>query len=318
MRFWGDSWSAGSYQLSLNALIKFSCQNARVEGLGCAWGSWGDFKRAGARTQRPRGAPAFSGRRRLPPSDWTRRLSLFLLPGSSFARRWGGGTVRMRAAPGQLKKPRPEAGGAQRAERGGEGGGVASALGLPGRLQDGGGAASAAPCGGGGRLSQRGLGWGGAEGAKAGGHRRAPLGGHGHDGEADEGFRVAALLPAAAGAGRHPWGAAAETVSERGRAAGRALRRPRGGAGTLPRSQGRVAAGRVPTGAAPAGGWPLGPLCVASGCWKLCGEPGNCSRPGAGQEVQGCGVRFVALGRKGSLLFNVLLREKGRKIPSLT
>lgn len=69
-----------------------------------------------------------------------------------------GGTVRMRAAPGQLKGPRPEAGGAQRAERGGEGGGVASALGLPGRLQDGGGAASAAPCGGGGRLSQRGLG----------------------------------------------------------------------------------------------------------------------------------------------------------------
>lgn len=60
-----------------------------------------------------------------------------------------------------------------------------------------------------------------------------------------------------------------------------------GGAGTLPRSQGRVAAGRVPTGAAPAGGWPLGPLCVASGCWKLCGEPGNCSRSGAGQEVRG-------------------------------
>lgn len=45
--------------------------------------------------------------------------------------------------------------------------------------------------------------------------RRRGRSGDGHHGEADEGLRVAALLPAAAGAGRHPRGAHAETVSER-------------------------------------------------------------------------------------------------------
>lgn len=47
---------------------------------------------------------------------------------------------------------------------------------------------------------------------EAGRCRRRGRSGDGHHGEADEGLRVAALLPAAAGAGR---GVAAETVSER-------------------------------------------------------------------------------------------------------
>lgn len=83
-------------------------------------------------------------------------------------------------------------------------------------------------------------------------------------------------------------------MSERGRAAGRALRRPRGGAGTLPRSQGRVAAGRVPTGAAPAGGWPLGPLCVASGLLETLWGAGELQQ--AGGWAGGAGVRGALRG----------------------
>jgi len=54
----------------------------------------------------------------------------------------------------------------------------------------------------------------GGRGGVAGRRRRRGRSGHGHDGEADEGVRVVALLPAAAGSGCHPRGAAPETVSD--------------------------------------------------------------------------------------------------------
>lgn len=92
-------------------------------------------------------------------------------------------------------------------------------------------------------------------GRSAGRCRRRGRSGHGHHGEADEGLRVAALLPAAAGSRRPPRGAVAETVS--------APRRD----SRLPTRVSRVPPG--PVRPCPVPWQPAAPAAVPRCCWRL-------------------------------------------------
>lgn len=123
-------------------------------------------------------------------------------------------------------------------------------------------------------------------GRSAGRCRRRGRSGHGHHGEADEGLRIAALLPAAAGPRCPPRGAAPETVSD-----------PRPGLGGSPHACPASRPARSWSGSGPADGPEPGPGAARSlGSWRLPQTHTPQCRGAAVRSLQKfrCGVTFGA------------------------